>query len=252
MSSTTGVILLAYYYPPSEMNAGNINAISQPNIGGITGFIQIDFAGKQVYLTPEAYANWYMGNLNMITSAPLSQTLTSVYNQVISTQYNLNPFTTPITALGFFTTENIALTKLLSSKGYYWITYSQYQNLKVPVYYGSNNFISSNTSELYALVNPQVQASSSTLLYIEITALAAGALLLYWMAQKFLGGRGRVIPRTPRPKVPIEHLTRKRRETKEAKESGEREAIKEEAKERKKAELKEKKGKKSKTHWEVV
>ena len=75
MASTTGVILLAYYYPPQEMNAGNINAISQPSIGGIVGFLQIDFAGKQIYVTPEAYANWYIENQSAITSAPLSQTI---------------------------------------------------------------------------------------------------------------------------------------------------------------------------------
>lgn len=147
------IVQYVYYYPPPQMTPTNITSISS---NGFLGLIAVNlmstieignydignFGTQSIFLTPEAFINWYNNNIEKIQSAGQSgQTLTSLFNDLNS-------------SVNTFSNAEDELQAYLSANGFYFINYTnsigQYNSLSSAINpVNSYNFTS---TELYILI----------------------------------------------------------------------------------------------------
>ena len=120
-----------------------------------------------IYLTPEAFTNWYNNNQSAISSSGMSSTITSFYNQLLQ-------------PIGNFSNQEDYTANYIASQGWYWLSWSQYQQQSGLVgsfendlatllsdntsIYGvsglTNAPLGNNYSELYVLVSSSPNSSA--------------------------------------------------------------------------------------------
>ncbi len=123
------LVAYAFYYPPSSFNPNNIQLIE---INNYTQLVHIAYSSNSlspigiaesffgintydIYMTPEAYTNWFSNNQNnsVLLNSSNYSTLLSFYNTLI------NP-------VGGFSSQEALTQNYINAQGWYWTSYQQY------------------------------------------------------------------------------------------------------------------------------
>ena len=147
------VVAFVYYYPPT-LNVANIHSITFDsftqcvNMNYVPGLNSLnplaDWGSVSLYMTPEAYTNWYNDTYKYIQNSAMSADLTAMYQQMSA-------------RVGNYPNQEAATQAYIGQKGWSWLAYSNwlgsvdYQTQQGQQLF--NAWEASNTNELYVLLS---------------------------------------------------------------------------------------------------